>query len=119
MALDFTAVTVDSVGELFWSGMLEVHGLSRKWPDACRNKEEPGQEFRSVRRRTDQPSGLVSKIKQNRTGIEDPSLFSAGAIRIDDSRYLAVGIDDAELWFVLFAFAGIDRHQLISQADFL
>src|SRR5258706_12838368 len=61
--------------------------------------------------------GGLAKIKQDSAGIEHPHFLATRPFGIDDSGDLAIRIDGAKRRRMLFALAGVDRDQLIGQAD--
>src|ERR1700728_847056 len=119
MPLRLAPVAVDGVVGAGGCEQLEVHRLAGERGEAGRDEEEPGQELRSVIRRTAELAGLVGEVEQDRVGIEYTRLFTARAVGVDDRWHLAVRIDFPEGRLVLLALARVDRENLVWQTRIL
>src|SRR3546814_11338649 len=93
VALSLAAVPVHRVIETRGRSVLEMHRLAGKRAETRGDEQEPGEQFRPVFRRAQKPSGLLGEIDEDRGGVEDPRLPSAGAFGVADGGTLAFRVE--------------------------
>ena len=115
MALRLPAVAIHRIVEALGRSELEMHGLAGKWTQTGSDEEQPGEELGPILRFADELAGLFGQIDQDRRRIENPRFYATRSVGIDDHRHLAVRVDGAKSWRVLFTLAGVDRDHLVGQ----
>src|SRR5258708_19478117 len=97
-----------------YTTLFRSHSLPGERPDARRNEEQPGQQFRLIRRRAHQTSGLLAKVKQDRGRIEDPGFLSASTLLVDDAWHFTLRFDCAKLGRMFLSLPRVHPAHLIS-----
>src|SRR5271170_776707 len=107
MPFDFSPIAIDGVRNLFGNRVLEMHGLPGEGTYSRCDEEEPGEQFRPIRRRADETPGLVAEVEQDGARIEYASFSAARSFGVDDRRNLAIGVDGAKGRRVLLALTSV------------
>src|SRR5271154_2104436 len=119
MPFDLAPVAIYCVRDFLRSRVLEMHGLTRERTKARSDEEQPRQQLGPVSPRAHEPSRLVAEIKEDGARIEHPGRSASGSFGVDDRGHLAVRVYRAKLRCVLFAFARVDRHHFVIEAELL